>query len=81
MSGHVILDLSRLLWRAARFAPTGIDRVELAYARHLVAAMPDRLSFAGWWGRMSLLPREEAAAFVAGLDRLWSGAEWGYGHV
>jgi glycosyltransferase involved in cell wall biosynthesis len=74
LSGHVILDLSRLLWRAARFAPTGIDRVELAYARHLIAAMPDRLSFAGWWGRMSLLPREEAAAFVAGLDRLWSGA-------
>jgi glycosyltransferase involved in cell wall biosynthesis len=73
MSGHVILDLSRLLWRAARFAPTGIDRVELAYARQLIASMPDRLSFAGWWGRMSLLPQQEAIQLVAALDLLWSG--------
>ena len=54
MTGPVILDLSRLLWRAARFAPTGIDRVELAYARHLIATIPQRLRFSGWWGRMSL---------------------------
>lgn len=74
MTGHVILDLSRLLWRAERFAPTGIDRVELAYARHLIAAMPDRLSFSGWWGRMSLLPNRETMQMIAGLDQIWSGA-------
>ena len=75
MTGHVILDLSRLLWRAARFAPTGIDRVELAYARHLIAIMPERLRFSGWWGRMSLLPQQEAIQFIAALDQVWSGDE------
>src|ERR1700754_4985261 len=75
MTGHVILDLSRLLWRAERFAPTGIDRVELAYARHLIATIPERLRFSGWWGRMSLLPQEDAIQFIAALDQVWSGAE------
>lgn len=74
MKGPVILDLSRLLWRAERFAPTGIDRVELAYARHLIATIPERLSFSGWWGRMSLLPRKDAIEMIAALDLLWSGA-------
>jgi glycosyltransferase involved in cell wall biosynthesis len=30
------LDISRLLWRAVRSAPGGIDRLELAMARHLL---------------------------------------------
>jgi hypothetical protein len=30
----IALDLSRLLSRAGRGTPTGIDRVELAYAEH-----------------------------------------------
>jgi glycosyltransferase involved in cell wall biosynthesis len=70
----IFLDLSRLTWRAERFAPTGIDRVELAYARRLVAAERHRLHFAGWWGRLGLLPQERAIEFVAALDALWSGA-------
>jgi len=74
MKPHIVLDLSRLLWRAERFAPTGIDRVELAYARHLIASVPERLSFSGWWGRMTLLPYAEAAAMIALLDKVWSGA-------
>jgi glycosyltransferase involved in cell wall biosynthesis len=72
---HIFLDLSRLMWRAERFAPTGIDRVELAYARRLIATERDRLSFAGWWGRLGLLPQERAMQFVAALDALWSGNE------
>lgn len=71
---HIFLDLSRLMWRAERFAPTGIDRVELAYARRLAATERDRLDFAGWWGRLGLLPPERAMEFVAALDQLWSGA-------
>jgi glycosyltransferase involved in cell wall biosynthesis len=74
MNPHIVLDLSRLMWRAARFAPTGIDRVELAYARHLIATARDRLSFAGWWGRLSLLPGEDAIAMIAALDAMWSGS-------
>jgi glycosyltransferase involved in cell wall biosynthesis len=73
MTPHIVLDLSRLMWRAARFAPTGIDRVELAYARHLIATARDRLSFAGWWGRLTLLPADDAVAMVAALERMWSG--------
>ncbi len=71
---HILLDLSRLLWRAERFAPTGIDRVELAYARHLIATAFDRLSFAAYWGRLGLLPDNRAVAFIAALDTVWSGA-------
>jgi glycosyltransferase involved in cell wall biosynthesis len=33
----VLLDISRLIWRARRKAPSGIDRVELAYAQHFLA--------------------------------------------
>jgi glycosyltransferase involved in cell wall biosynthesis len=71
---HIFLDLSRLLWRAERFAPTGIDRVELAYAKHLLATARERVSFAGYWGRLGLLPDDRAAAFIAALDAVWSGA-------
>jgi glycosyltransferase involved in cell wall biosynthesis len=71
---HVFLDLSRLLWRAERFAPTGIDRVELAYAKHLLASASERVSFAGHWGRLGLLPDRRAAAFIRALDAVWSGA-------
>lgn len=74
MKPHIVLDLSRLMWRAARFAPTGIDRVELAYARHFIATAPDRLSFTGWRGRMGLLPQDDAIALVTTLDKLWSGS-------
>lgn len=70
---HIVFDLSRLLWRGQRLAPTGIDRVELAYARHLIATMRDRLSFVGWWGRFGLLPDDLAVALVQSLDALWSG--------
>ena len=45
-TGRIILDLSRLLSRAAFPAPTGIDRVELAYAQALMARQDDRLTFA-----------------------------------
>ncbi|MEY4952994.1 MAG: glycosyl transferase family 1, partial [Pseudomonadota bacterium] len=36
MSLPLRLDLSRLVWRARHPAPSGIDRVELAYARHFL---------------------------------------------
>ena len=74
MARHIVFDLCRLLWRAERLAPTGIDWVELAYARHLIATARDRLSFARWWGRFGLLPDHHAIAFVESLDALWSGS-------
>jgi glycosyltransferase involved in cell wall biosynthesis len=74
MASHIIFDLSRLLWRAERLAPTGIDRVELAYARHMIETARNRVSFVGWWGRFGLLPYRHAIAFVKSLDALWSGS-------
>jgi glycosyltransferase involved in cell wall biosynthesis len=62
------------LWRAERFAPTGIDRVELAYAKHLLAAGGEHVSFSGYWGRLGLLRDENAAAFIKALDAVWSGS-------
>jgi glycosyltransferase involved in cell wall biosynthesis len=54
---EVVLDLSRLLSRMLQLTPTGVDRVELAYARHLIRAIPHRLRFAavhpsGIYGRL-----------------------------
>lgn len=63
---HVILDLSRLLAAGWRGIAAGIDRVELAYARHFA----DRgCSFSGQspWGFHAELPREIALGLVAAL--------------
>ncbi|MCK0196996.1 glycosyltransferase family 4 protein [Ancylobacter sp. 6x-1] len=40
-----VLDITRLLRRAAQATPTGIDRVELAYARHLLKGDAADVSF------------------------------------
>jgi glycosyltransferase involved in cell wall biosynthesis len=73
MAHHLVLDLSRLMSRAERAVPTGIDRVELAYAEHLIAAQRDRLSFAGMlsWGRFGSLRKAVAIDLVTALGRIW----------
>ena len=68
----IALDLSRLLSRAHSTTPTGIDRVELAYARHLISGTAPycftaRNAVAG----IGLLPAAEAARFVAAIAALW----------
>lgn len=75
MSGDVILDLSRLIARADRATPTGIDRVELAYARHLLDVAPERLRFSAMTplGFVGALPKAAAAGYVEALERLWAG--------
>ncbi|HEX2150611.1 MAG TPA: glycosyltransferase family 1 protein, partial [Stellaceae bacterium] len=61
----IALDLSRLLSRAGRGTPTGIDRVELAYAEHLIASgMPCCFAALTPDGRLALLPRRTAEDFV-----------------
>ena len=70
----IALDLSRLLSRAGRGTPTGIDRVELAYAEHLIAngasACFTALSPSGGLG---LLQRRSAEQFVAAIGAAWRG--------
>lgn len=45
-SVEIILDLSRLLSRVLHPTPTGVDRVEMAYALGLLRLVPERLTFA-----------------------------------
>lgn len=73
----LLLDLSRLLSRAGRPVPTGIDRVELAYARHLLDVAPHRLSFAGMapWGRFGMLDRRAAVTLIDILAAGWGGED------
>lgn len=75
MGTHLILDISRLLSRAARPVPTGIDRVEMAYARHFSETRPAALTFsavtvAGTLGRISL---PAGGDFIRALDAVWRG--------
>ncbi len=76
MSGEIVLDLSRLIARADRTTPTGIDRVELAYARHLLDTAQARLRFAAMTpaGFVAGLPFGAARRYVEAVERLWSGA-------
>jgi len=55
---EIVLDLSRLLSRCLHDTPTGVDRVEMAYARHLLALLPEVLAFSAvhplaGYGRLS----------------------------
>ena len=70
----VWLDISRLVWRARHLTPSGIDRVELAYARHFLdhgsrtARFIARINAIG--GRE--LDRAAVRDFLDGLDGDWS---------
>jgi glycosyltransferase involved in cell wall biosynthesis len=70
---HVILDISRLLTVAHRSAPSGIDRVELAYARHFSRSAPGRCTFVAELPLLgySALPPGLVLDLVAALERGW----------
>lgn len=73
----IVLDLSRLLSRLLHATPTGVDRVEMAYAQTLLRLAPDRLRLAathpaGWHGR---LPTDAATAFLETTARRWTGED------
>lgn len=70
---EIILDLSRLLSRVLHPTPTGIDRVEMAYARTLWRLIPDRLLFSavhpcGLYGR---LPERAVERFLDLTEARW----------
>ncbi len=68
----IALDLSRLLSRAGSATPTGIDRVELAYARYLLGGRAEHcFAVRNALGRIAVLPTAPAGRFVAMLGDLW----------
>ncbi|WP_260432227.1 hypothetical protein [Zymomonas mobilis] len=72
---EIVLDLSRLLSRLFHATPTGVDRVEMAYARALLRRIPDQLSFAAIniFGRYGRIPNDKALIFLDHVDNLWNG--------
>ena len=68
----IIFDLSRLVSRAGRETPTGIDRVELAYAEHFLAGgEPLRFTMLTPLGRFGRLPRAATEDYVRALAGVW----------
>jgi Glycosyltransferase len=70
----VILDISRLISRMRHSTPSGVDRVEMAYARGLLARYGNDLVFAavhptGLYGRVR---RKAALAYLDELERRWA---------
>jgi glycosyltransferase involved in cell wall biosynthesis len=74
---HLLLDLSRLISSAGRPAPTGIDRVELAYARELLSRPEGDVSFAAMsnWRAFGLVTRQQAHNFISALSAQWFGGK------
>lgn len=73
MSGPVLLDISRLISRAARPTPSGIDRIELAYAEHLLVRIPGRIGFVAMndAGEIAPIGAGVARQLVTTLARQW----------
>lgn len=73
-SPTIFLDLSRLLSRAGRENATGIDRVELAYARHYLGTGSEVVPVAVARGAVQAIDRTAAERYVARLEARWAGA-------
>jgi glycosyltransferase involved in cell wall biosynthesis len=69
----LLFDISRLLAQAHKAAPTGIDRVELAYAEYLLAHERARTLFVACHplGRFGTLPQSLVSRFVGLLAAHW----------
>src|SRR2546430_292531 len=83
---HIVLDISRLIYAAWSRTPTGIPRVELAYAQHFIAAYPEQLSFAvlDALGRLRVVGNADAVGFINRIGRYWQGrvgSSWTYPRI
>lgn len=67
------LDVSRLLWRAVRAAPGGIDRLELAMARHLLAEEPETRFVFTDGGVIRTVKPAMAQRLIEGAAARWTG--------
>ena len=76
MTAPIVLDVSRLLSRASRRVPTGIDRVEHAYAVGLLRTVRERLRYAAVnpLGRFCHLPTAMTRHFVEQTGLEWQHA-------
>lgn len=72
---HVVLDISRFLACGRRKAPSGIDRVEAAYARRWLDAPASAVTFVARGPRngYAAVPRSMVADLADRLDAAWAG--------
>jgi glycosyltransferase involved in cell wall biosynthesis len=73
VSQPLALDVSRLLWRAVRAAPGGVDRLELAMAQHLLREEPTARFVFTDGGVVRALKPIMARRLVEGAAERWSG--------
>jgi glycosyltransferase involved in cell wall biosynthesis len=70
----ILFDLSRLISRAGRETPTGIDRVELAYAEHLLSRTgPLYFTMVTLTGGLGILPKAAAEDYIQTIAGVWRG--------
>lgn len=62
-----ILEISRLLASARHGRPSGMERVELAYARHVLGREGGQFAATDSWGRFGLVEGREVAALLRAL--------------
>jgi glycosyltransferase involved in cell wall biosynthesis len=67
------LDVSRLRWRAVRSAPGGIDRLELAMARHLLEQEPSARFVFTDGGVIRTFKPALARRLIEGAAQRWAG--------
>jgi glycosyltransferase involved in cell wall biosynthesis len=74
---EVIMDVSGLLSRWRQSTPTGVDRVEMAYAEALASRAQDRLSFAGLYpgGGYARFPNAAVFDYLAVTREAWARGE------
>jgi glycosyltransferase involved in cell wall biosynthesis len=67
----ILVDTTRLLTRLKHPSPSGIDRVDLAYARHFLTGEPDRLAVGiGYFGPR-LLPDPQREDLIRTITERW----------
>ncbi|MFH5924952.1 glycosyltransferase family 4 protein [Roseomonas xinghualingensis] len=74
---HVVLDVSRLLACGAKLAPSGIDRVEMAYARRWASLPEECCTFVAQalGGDYAALPWRAVVGLVASLSSAWQDSD------
>lgn len=72
---HILLDVSRFLGSGRNRAPSGIDRVELAYVRRWLREPGAAVTFVarGPWGGYAAVPRSLIADIRSSLEEAWRG--------
>lgn len=67
----ILFDATRLLTRIRYDAPTGIDRVDIAYAEHVLPGSGPNLAVAGTPFGLRVMPKVDAAATITMLAGRW----------